>query len=281
MALLHPNSTNWNKKTVLFVHGIGFQPKLYSEPLYEILRTADPAVADATRWHEIAYDEANEMMKNKIVELQKRIPGPNAEPSAMDTAADFLVDLVDYLATSSLYHWINNYARKALVEVLNEGIKDSVMPEDHDIILISHSLGTVVSYELLHNIITDPQLPGLSRGVTIRAWLTMGSPLAFIKKNQGKIPHLNPSAFIRKQPLGRPWMKDPFSGRVTNVNEWFNYRQKLDPVGSLVPLNQASVGGELTKETAVFEAFHTGINPHDFGNYITEYRTEILDLLRA
>jgi len=280
MALLNTNTSPWNCKTVLFIHGIGFQPKTYSQPLYEILRAEDPATADATRWHEIAYDEANELMKQKVVELQKHIPGPGAAPSAMDTAADFLVDLVNYLGTGSLYHWINNYARKALLDALQEGIRDGVMPEDHSLILIAHSLGTVVSYELLHQMISDPQLPGLSRGVHVQAWLTMGSPLAFIKKNQNKIPSLNPSSVLRKQPLGKPWIQDPFSGRVTNITNWFNYRQTLDPVGSLVPVDQTSTGGELSRETSVFDAFHTGVNPHDFANYLTEYRGEIMGFLR-
>src|SRR5690349_11885130 len=109
MALLHRNSAAWNKKSVLFIHGIGFQPLTYSEPLYKILRGEDAATADATRWYEVVYDQANEAMKRKVVELQKRMPKPGDPPSARDVAADFLIDLIDYLGTDSLYHWINNF----------------------------------------------------------------------------------------------------------------------------------------------------------------------------
>src|SRR5688572_8002061 len=116
MALLQSNKTAWNRKTVLFIHGIGFQPKEYSQPLYDILRAADPVTVEATKWHEVTYDQANEMMKRKIREFEKRIPAAGASPGARDLFADFFLDLLDYLVTDSLYEWINNFVRKALLE---------------------------------------------------------------------------------------------------------------------------------------------------------------------
>lgn len=281
MALLRNNVTPWNRTTIFFVHGIGFQPVQYSKPLYDILYARDPAMVDATRWYEVVYDQANDEMKHKIVELQKRIPTPGSSPGAMDLAADFLLDLVDYLITNSLYNWINTIFRKALLDALALGNADGVLPGQHRLIVISHSLGTVVSYELLHKIINDAQVPGLSSGVKIQAWLTMGSPLAFIKAKLPLIPHINFDTFLRDTPIGRPTMEDPFVGKVSNVVNWFNYRQKWDPVGSLVPLNQVTANGALSKETSVFEAFHTGPNPHDFANYITEYAGDIMGIVRG
>lgn len=281
MALLHDNQTEWNRKTVLFVHGIGIQPAGFSEPLYKILHGTDPATADATRWHEIAYERASDLMKQKLVELQQFIPAPGKPPAAKEVVAEMVTDLVSYLGTESLYDWINNLGRKALMDALQQGIQSGVLPEKHQLFIIAHSLGTVVSYELFHTIVNDPQVPGLSSGVKIRAYLTMGSPLAFIKANQAKIPTLNHDAFLRRFALGRPWLLNPFGEQETNVSDWFNYRHSLDPVASLVPVDQNSANDELSRETSVFEAFHAGLNAHDFSNYITEYRTEIMNLLHG
>lgn len=282
MALLHAPASAWNRKTVFFIHGIGFQPVEYSEPLYKILRKQDPATADATRWHEVTYDEANAQLKAKVVELQKRIPAEGAKPSAKDLAADFLVDLVDYLATQSLYDWINNYVRKALVDAIQEGTQEGVMPGDQQLYILSHSLGTVVSYEVLHSIVSDAQVPGLSSGVRIKSYMTFGSPLAFIKAHQAQIPSFNKDFFLRKQPIGRPFVTNPFTdAKESNVTDWFNFRHKLDPVGSLTPLDMAASDNSLSRESFIFDAFNTGLNSHDFANYITQYRKEIMEMLRA
>ena len=83
----------------------------------------------------------------------------------------------------------------------------------------------------------DPQVPGLSSGVRVKTWMTMGSPLAFIKARQKLIPSLNQQFFLRKQPIGRPTIHNPFTEQdESNVTDWLNFRHKLDPVGSLVPL---------------------------------------------
>jgi hypothetical protein len=282
MALLHTSTSPWNKKTVLFIHGIGFQPALYSEPLYQILRAEDSATADATRWHEVVYSQADVELKAKIVELQKVIPPPGSPPSAMDIAADCMLDLVDYLATNSLYDWINNFVRQALLAAIKQGTDDGVMPADQKLIFIAHSLGTVVAYEVVHSIVDDPQIPGVSSGVKIKTLITLGCPIAFIKARQAQIPSLNTNFFLRKNPVGRPSVTDPFSSKpVSNITDWFNYRQYLDPVGSLVPLDQTTSNKSLSADTSVFKDFNTGVNPHDFANYITEYKSTIMGMLRA
>jgi hypothetical protein len=238
--------------------------------------------ADATRWYEVAYDSANEAMKRKVAEFNRRIPEAGAAPGGRDLAADFLLDLANYLVTHSLYAWINQIVRKAIVDALALGETNGVLPEEHELFLISHSLGTVVSYETLHAIIDSPQVPGLSSGAKVRAWLTMGSPLAFIKARENQIPSLNPDFALRRGAINRPRRQNAFTGESeTNVMEWFNFQQKFDPVASLVPLTFDSSNGSLSRETFVFDEFHTGANPHDFANYVSEYRRMIMEMLRG
>jgi len=269
MALIRSNVSDWNHTSVVFIHGIGVQPKEFSLPLYQLLRDMDASTVEATRWYEIAYDSVNEAATRKL-RLKK------------DVTSDFLLDLVSYLFTTDLYNWINTVGRKALAEVVQMALADNVDSKDHRVILISHSLGTVVSYELLHAILTDAQTLGITSNFRIHSWLTMGSPLAFIKKNEKIIPSLNNTFALRKGPISRPIRINTFTDeKQSNVLDWFNFQQKLDPVASLVPLTLASANQSLSQDTFVFDKLNTGINPHDFGNYLQEYADFLFKRIHA
>lgn len=279
MSLLRSNTAPWNKKTVLFVHGIGKQPAGYSEPLYKILHAADPDTAESARWHEIRYDDVNDTMLAKLKMVDEKVPAAPSPAAAMDLAGNFFLDLVNYLFSVDIYHWINNVYRKELAEIAQFGLAQSVTPKKQDLFIISHSLGTVVTYETLHSIITDPQIPGLTSGVHVKTLFTLGSPLAFIKARQAQIPSFNKTAFLRSGPLRRPERPNPLTEVMeTNVAAWFNMRQKYDPVASLTPVDRSS---GLSADTLVFEKFHSGVNAHDFGNYLTEYAPFIMEKIRA
>lgn len=281
MALLRGNTSQWNHTSVVFIHGIGVQPTQYSLPLYNILHGADPKTAEATRWFEIAYDHVNQTMAEKL-----RIPGEQTNSKvgqrALTIGDDFLLDLVTYLFTTDIYNWINTTVRRDLVDVVQRALADGIDPTQHRVILIAHSLGTVVSYEALHHILTDPQTLGLTSGFKIQSFLTMGSPLAFIKKYQSRIPSLNDNFFLYKKPIARPTRVHSFTGASeSNVLDWYNFRHKNDPVASLEPLTMATANNALSEDTAVFSKLHTGINPHDFGNYIQHYAPFIFERIHA
>src|SRR4051812_2888720 len=111
MPLLHAPETAWNNCTVLFVHGIGRQPEKYSEPLYQILKKIDPALVNATRWQEVAYDSVNDAMEAKVIQFQKAIPAAAPDAGAAGLVGDFLIDLADYLVNVDPYNWINTVFR--------------------------------------------------------------------------------------------------------------------------------------------------------------------------
>jgi len=269
MAMIRSNTSDWNRTSVLFIHGIGVQPSQYSLPFYQMLRHVDAKTVDATRWYEVAYDNVNEAVARKL-RLKK------------DVSSDFLLDLVTYLFTTDIYNWINTKGRRAFTEMVQMALADGVDAKDHRVIILSHSLGTVVSYELLHAILTDAQTLGISSRFRIHSYLTMGSPLAFIKKNEKRIPSLNNTFALRKAPISRPVRVNSFTDeKESNILDWFNFRQKLDPVGSLVPLDLKTSNQSLSEETFVFEKFHAGLNPHDLGNYIQEYANFIMKRIHA
>jgi hypothetical protein len=270
--LVQDNRTSWNRKSLVFVHGIGKTPETYADPLYEILRARNPAAADAARWYAVAYDFVNEVMAQKLRLVEEQIPGPDKPASpAKEAFRDLFLDLLTYLGTNNLYHWINTVFKGSLAEVVARGQRDGVHQDRHEIYLIAHSLGTVVAYEGVHAIIGDPQVVGLSSNFRVQALLTMGSPLAFIKKYQDLIPSLSRSR-LREHPIGKPEVEDSFTGeKGTNVLAWYNFRHKLDPVASLVPLDQNTANRALTEDTFVFDAYHAGPNAHAFSNHLVEF----------
>ncbi len=280
--LVRGNASSWNKKSIIFVHGIGDQPETYAAPLVDILKNTDPTTVAASRWYAVAYDFVNDAMQQKLRPLQEAIQKHDgAQPGAANTTTELLIDLVNYLGTKDLKSWIDTAYKKVLVEIVLGGLDENVSQREHEIFIICHSLGTVVTYETLHDIVGDPQTLGVAKNFRVKALFTMGSPLAFIKKNESLIPSFGVS-YLRTQPIGRPGQANPFTGKVdTNVLDWYNFRQEVDPVASITPLDQKTANGALSEETFTFKKFHSGANPHDYGNYVTEYAPFIMEKIRA
>ena len=280
--LIQENKTPWNKKSGILIHGIGRQPEKFSVPMQKLLREVDPATADATRWYEVAYDSVNDAMEQKVIEFRSALAKPDGGTDVGSLAADFLADLINFLFNVDPYNWINTITTTALTEVVEDGQKAGVEQKEHEVFILSHSLGTVVAYETLHTIINEPQTLGLSSNFRVKTLFTLGSPLAFIKANTRRIPTVNDNFYLRNEAIGKPMRNNSFTGRMqSNVTEWYNLRQKIDPVASLIPLDQASANGSLATETMVFDKLHTGVNPHDFMNYLTEFGPMIMEKVRA
>ncbi len=279
--LLKEPTTDWNNKSIIFIHGIGRQPADYAVALQKRLHDIDPATADASMWHAVAYDDVNTAIDAKVIQFNGALEkeGQNA---LVSLGTDFLVDLVNELFAVDPYHWITNTTKKAFVDVVAEGVKRGVSQREHEIYILSHSLGTVVAYETMHHILTDPQVLGLTSGFKVQTLFTLGCPLAFIKANENRIPCVNDQFMLREGPIERPFRVNKFrKGRVeSNIVEWINLRQKFDPVASLVPLTVAAFN-QSVDEDRVFDVFHTGANPHDFANYLAEYGPSIMESFRG
>lgn len=71
------------------------------------------------------------------------------------------------LATYDVYQYLNN---KVVAKAINDGVMQAMTP-GVETIVVSHSLGTVVAYNLLRN-------EGAARGWKVPLFVTLGSPLA-------------------------------------------------------------------------------------------------------
>lgn len=280
MLFKENTSPTWNNKSIVFAHGIGRQPAAYAVSLQALLQKIDPETADACLWHSVAYDDVNTAIEEKVIQFNGALQKEGANALA-SLGGDFVVDLVNFLFAVDPYHWITNITRKAFTDVIAEGQKRGVHQREHEIYILSHSLGTVVAYETLHAVVNDAQALGRSSGFQIQTLFTLGSPIAFIKANQSRIPSVNAAFALRNGPIDRPQHENTFLKRSeTNINEWINLRQKFDPVASVTPLDVKASHGAVDQDL-VFDAFHTGSNPHDFANYLTEYGAFIMESIRG
>jgi len=274
MALIRKNTTAWNKKSVLFVHGVGTSQPGYSEPLIDILAAADGPLAAATRWHEASYDFVNTAMAQKVTLIGSKLEeGSNEVGGFMES---HVLDVCTFLCLSDTRNWITSIIKKDLVDIVRDAHDNGVMQEQLEVSIFSHSLGTMVSYETLHQIITM-QAIGCPEGFKVKNFFTMGSPLAFVRKRKDTIPRLGQDSIIFRQDLARPSFVNQFTKKPqSNVVNWFNYRNTLDPIASLVPLTMESSNNALSAPEATFSRLNDGLNPHSFKNYITEYASDFI-----
>lgn len=277
------------RKSVIFIHGIGPQNEGYSDQLWNILwQNRNPE--GIHKYELLYYDvfkklneklEMNDFIKKygitKILEkiIKTKDISANVEEKLTSALQDTVSHVLYFLAFRDAKNAILNRFKKKLLEVIEDALAEDVYPPDLEIIIVSHSLGTVVAYMGLHTIISEQGL-GLQDDLKIKSFFTLASPLSLIKKVSDKLnialPHITSGI---KKPVEWNPVKEI---NVSNIDDWFSYRHQLDPVASLVPL----VGDFLDNEDEspfLFDKIHID-NVHAFSNYTTQARDLIVDEIK-
>lgn len=139
------------------------------------------------------------------------------EHFGMDALADWVLgkvlkDLDFYYDTERQI--LNRKNQKELAaKVLRDELKSVLLEEkDKQLMVISHSMGTIIGYDVLR----DLGKPGANSGVTVDELVTIGSPLG--------LPHVLHK--IREERTYDPGVRTPsiVTGR------WVNYADRKDPV---------------------------------------------------
>lgn len=123
--------------------------------------------------------------------LDTKVPGASAASVA--------------LATSDVYRYLN---RPAIRDTLDAGVR-SAFAADTESVVVAHSLGTVVAYNVLKR-------DGDARGLNVPLFVTLGSPLAVTVVKRAIRPIAHPSC----------------------AKQWFNAMDERDVV-ALFPLDAA------------------------------------------
>lgn len=124
-----------------------------------------------------------------VTVLDRRMPGASVATMA--------------LTTKDVYRYLHN---AGIRDVIDTGVR-AAMPDDDEAVVVSHSLGTVVAYNLLRR-------EAAAAGWTIPLFVTLGSPLGVTAIRQAL------------RPIGHPG----------GVDTWFNAFDRQDIV-SLYPLD--------------------------------------------
>jgi hypothetical protein len=155
--------------------------------------------------------------------------------SALDKVSPISKALVS-LVTADVAKYLTNSAIRATIDA---GVRSAVRP-DTDAVVVSHSLGTVVAYNVLMS------RSGPFPSVHVPLFVTLGSPLAVNAIKSRLRPHTFPAP----------------------VAKWYN---ALDPddVVSLYPLTKKhfNTGGTITNHDKVKN--HTG-NQHGISGYLDD-----------
>lgn len=275
MPLRRKATRDWNKTSVLFVHGVGEQPEGYSDKLIELLSAVDPDWAESTRWYELNYDQVNVAMADRCRnswDAIRKLPAAGALES-------HVLDLIDYILIPDARHWIDTLFQRELAQIVKAGqdSKPKIHQPKHRLFIVAHSLGTLVTYEGLHGIIGLPAALGVAKGLLTRAYFTMGSPLGLLRKNSSRLP----AGFALRGGICRPTIQNPMTdAMVSNIASWYDYRHELDPI-ALVGLESQAAAGTLSQPERRFTAFHAGVNMHDFSNYVEEFAPELVARMKA
>lgn len=154
--------------------------------------------------------------------LEKVVPG----------LADDLADR--FLKQASAYLFKPGLKDKIETEVFNDVFQQ--VSDDDELIIVSHSLGTIVSYELLRRKLQSKTVP---------LFLTAGSPLA-IK--------------LVKERIGGPYLKP------VGVTDWMNVSDKEDFVALHPKLDAETFGPAQIDNLATVD--NGNEDPHDIRKYL-------------
>ena len=268
---------------VLFIHGIGPQERDYHKPLVRQLWPAG-LPANVKVWSMYYYNVFETVNAKTEMDRQARTAAPiinnlvelawqdaRLEPGIATTLTDTVAHVLYYVSSVDVRARIQNEFQANLVHMLMQA--PGSFARNVEISVISHSLGTVVAYLSLHDIVSDAVL-GLQKDVVVKNLYTLATPLELIRAIGSQLP----------QPLGIPKLTDGLrrptrlnaNGKIeTNIGNWFSFRHMLDPVASLAALKGRPLLDN--DDTAPFSVIDAQVSKlHDFGRYIDQARTEIL-----
>jgi len=270
-------------KYVLFVHGIGEQEPGYSDKLWDVLWKDVPR-PDIEKREFFYYDSFQTaeaklqvptyatMLGQGVNQLVARLwPGVSLAPAVADFVTNTLAHVAYFLAVPQVQREILDKFEGSLRDIIVDAEAHGVYFPRTQITVVSHSLGTVVSYLTMHRIAPDETL-GISNGVGIKNLYTIATPLELIRRVSSWFPGFLHVDHITGG-ISRP-VQTVDNSRDTNIREWFSYRHSWDPVASLAPLTGQPPLDSPDTEPFVFgdvQLTHT----HDFDKYMEQAREHI------
>lgn len=235
---LDPNKT----RVVLVVHGVQTgedadlnQDETIRKLLDQRIGPNDNIQFDVAMYK---YENLNDEVTDKFKTLTGLIVNNPVGKALAKTAVDLVGDVVISLANGSTADKIRNNLKETILDYYDKG---------HPCYLVSHSLGSVYSFDVINSIMKQNDVFVRDDRSTwpVMGWLTIGSPLGlsmFKATGRGRVSDLGPGS---------------------NVFPWLNYFDITDPVVS------GAIFGQQLDSNSIAEAYIDGSDTQ--GWYARDY----------
>lgn len=281
-------------RTVLWIHGMGDSEGGFSEDLYrQLVQGAETdAEVGRIRHAEVLYESENKAVAAKIKNVDLKIGKFLADKaSALAALAGIedpdlsgfqegvegaMGDVGGMVMSTGARHMVLTKMTGKLLDLVTSA-DGQVSRSGHTIDIVCHSLGTFMTYELLHHI-TDPVA---GRGVRpsdevrIRKVFMLAPVLALIRDL--KLFNITPSTenfATKRNPFTAPVVVDRKGVSRRIGEEFWAFRHVVDPFASIRVTDGPFLDG---KEPAEFADFLPGNpNMHAYANYLERFRKDIL-----
>lgn len=216
-----------------------------------LIRRGGPA-ADESRKYAFCDELLSEMATARAVQTDQ-LTGQDGQPVARGVlnwpwvqALARRLNEVSVIADLSIDTFTRDvwvYLNYKQVHLPVDRIVADMLPRNEPCVVVAHSLGTVVSYNVL---------TALARRELVKAWITLGSPLG-IEAIYRRLPNVVPKV-ARKAPWG--------------VGSWYNARDPRDFV-ALHPIDKTVFGGAPEVEGSDHVA-NASSNRHGIAGYLSD-----------
>jgi hypothetical protein len=211
-----------------------------------VLRGAEPALKDEQRFQQAVLEEVQRELGITDAQVDAALPGDVRQrgPANWEWVQGILavIDQVPgvsaasiALVTRDVYQYLKN---PTVRKKIDDGVLQAMLPGVPTVV-VSHSLGTVVAYNLLKR-------EGAARGWVVPLFVTLGSPLGVSAIRQAMSPIEHPSC----------------------VGAWFNAMDERDVV-ALYPLTRERFDVDPPIVNKIDVQNHTD-NRHGIGGYLDD-----------
>lgn len=236
---LVPTSQAWTgDQAVLLVHGVGnARPGDYVEVAQAVREAAGPDVAVYSLFYDVFNDwfAAKTDVATHLQRLTAFITQKEGEGELSARLAEFAGDVLWPAFSASSRLTIQHAYALQLKHIVDDGLRAGLQKHDMRISIVCHSLGCLHTYELLHELATNPAhaLQPFSDGFRFRSVVFMASPVQFIRTLAGSLGPLVPPGFSTRAGAG---LVNPSEAGIAgvvrpSVERWISVTGDLDPIG--------------------------------------------------
>jgi hypothetical protein len=234
-----PQKQTWKgDQAVLLVHGVGnAKPGDYLEVAKAVQDAAGPDVAVYSLFYDIFNDwfAAKTQFDKQITRLIAFVRQKEGDSELSQRLAEFVGDVIWPMFSSSARLTIQHAYALQMKQIVSDGLDAGLLKHDMRLSVVCHSLGCLHTYELLHELATNPAhaLQPFSDGLRFRSVVFMASPVQLIRTVAGALGDVLPPGFSTTAGTGLVNPSEAGIGGIvrSSVERWISVTGDLDPIG--------------------------------------------------